>query len=87
MPVDCSWGVLENYSKLGPDYLKKTNALRSKYHPIELDLTISLGKRRFFEFSEVLTKLATKNLGVFFAYGPLNLIAKNKTNSFHVSLE
>jgi len=42
VPVDCSWGVLENYSKLGPDYLKKTNALRSKYHPIELDLTISL---------------------------------------------
>ena len=43
-PTDCSWGVLENYKKLGPDYLKKTDALRSKYHPIELDLTIPLGK-------------------------------------------
>ena len=43
-PTDCSWGVLENYKKLGPDYLKKTDALRSKYHPIELDLTIPLGR-------------------------------------------
>ncbi|XP_023320162.1 7-methylguanosine phosphate-specific 5'-nucleotidase A [Eurytemora carolleeae] len=44
-PVDCSWGVLENYKKLGPDYVKKTNALRSKYHPIELDLSISLEEK------------------------------------------
>ena len=48
VPVDCSWGVLENYSKLGPDYVKKTNDLRAKYHPIELDLSISLGR---FEWS------------------------------------
>ena len=45
-PVDCSWGVLENYKKLGPDYVKKTNALRSKYHPIELDLSVSLGNQQ-----------------------------------------
>jgi HAD superfamily hydrolase (TIGR01544 family) len=44
-PVECSWGVLENYKKLGPDYVKKTNALRSKYHPIELDLTIPLDEK------------------------------------------
>jgi len=42
VPVDCSWGVLENYRELGEDYVKKTNALRAKYHPIELDLSISL---------------------------------------------
>ena len=40
-PVDCSWAVLENFKKLGEDYTAKTNALRAKYHPIELDLTIS----------------------------------------------
>lgn len=45
VPVDCSWGVLENYSKLGPDYVKKTNDLRAKYHPIELDLSISLEEK------------------------------------------
>jgi len=45
VPVDCSWGVLENYSKLGEDYVKKTNALRSKYHPIELDLSIPLEEK------------------------------------------
>ena len=39
------WGVLENNKKLGPDYVKKTNALRSKYHPIELDLSISLEEK------------------------------------------
>lgn len=44
-PTDCSWGVLENYKKLGPDYLKKTDALRYKYHPIELDLTIPLDEK------------------------------------------
>eukprot|EP00088_Acartia_fossae_P020169 TRINITY_DN21822_c0_g3_i1.p1 TRINITY_DN21822_c0_g3~~TRINITY_DN21822_c0_g3_i1.p1 ORF type:complete len:299 (-),score=49.93 TRINITY_DN21822_c0_g3_i1:541-1437(-) len=44
-PVDCSWGVLENYKELGVDYVQKTNALRAKYHPIELDLSISLEEK------------------------------------------
>ena len=39
------WGVLETNKKLGPDYVKKTNALRSKYYPIELDLSISLEEK------------------------------------------
>lgn len=41
VPVDCSWAVLESYKKLGEGYTQKTNALRAKYLPIELDLTIS----------------------------------------------
>jgi len=45
VPVDCSWGALENYKKLGESYNKKTNELKAKYLPIELDLTIPQEKK------------------------------------------
>lgn len=45
VPVDCSWGALENYKKLGKGFNEKTNALKAKYLPIELDLTIPLEKK------------------------------------------
>ena len=35
--MDCSWGVLEHYKELSPEYLRKTAALKALYHPIELD--------------------------------------------------
>jgi len=41
-PVDCSWGVLENYHQLPSSYHEKVQAIKAKYYPIELDLTVSL---------------------------------------------
>ncbi len=35
--VDCSWGVLENSPLLPSDYTTRSNALKSKYLPIEHD--------------------------------------------------
>lgn len=36
-PVDCSWGVMENYKYLPKAYLDQTHALRTKYLKIEQD--------------------------------------------------
>ena len=41
VPVDCSWGVLENYKELPASYHEKVRAAKDKYYPIELDMTIS----------------------------------------------
>lgn len=40
--LDCSWGVMESSPLLPPAFTEKTNALRAKYLPIELnpDLTV-----------------------------------------------
>ena len=40
----CSWGVLENYEKMGADYFEKNAAVRKIYYPIELDLSIPISK-------------------------------------------
>ena len=39
--LDCSWGVLENYSELPSSYHDRVRAAKEKYHPIELDVSIS----------------------------------------------
>ena len=39
--LDCSWGVLESYSELPSSYHEKVRAAKEKYHPIELDVSIS----------------------------------------------
>ena len=39
--VECSWGVLENYKELPSSYHTQVKAAKDKYHPIELDLSIS----------------------------------------------
>ena len=39
--LDCSWGVLENYSELPTSYHDRVRAAKEKYHPIELDVSIS----------------------------------------------
>jgi len=44
-PVDCSWGVFENYHELPSDYHQKVKSVRDKYYPIEIDVTISLEKK------------------------------------------
>jgi len=44
-PVDCSWGVLENYSKLPLTYTEKVKILRDKYYPIEVDPSIPVDKK------------------------------------------
>ena len=35
LPVDCSWGVMENSPHLPSDYTSKSSALKEKYLPIE----------------------------------------------------
>jgi 5'-nucleotidase len=42
VPVDCSWGVLENYPELPGSYTEKVKVLRDKYYPIEIDPTRSV---------------------------------------------
>lgn len=44
-PLDCSWGVLENYKELPSDYHKKVNQVKDKYYPVELDLSLSLEEK------------------------------------------
>jgi len=39
--LDCSWGVLESYRELPSSYHEKVRAAKEKYHPIELDVSIS----------------------------------------------
>ena len=39
--LDCSWGVLENYKELPSSYHERVRAAKDKYHPIELDVSIS----------------------------------------------
>ena len=39
--LDCSWGVLENYRELPSSYHDRVRAVKEKYHPIELDVSIS----------------------------------------------
>ena len=39
--LDCSWGVLENYKELPGSYHERVRAAKEKYHPIELDVSIS----------------------------------------------
>jgi len=39
--LDCSWGVLENYKELPSSYHERVRAAKEKYHPIELDVSIS----------------------------------------------
>jgi len=39
--LDCSWGVLENYRELPSSYHDRVRAAKEKYHPIELDVSIS----------------------------------------------
>ena len=49
--MDCSWGALENYKRLGEEFNNKTNVLKAKYLPIELDLSIPLGDCKKFGFN------------------------------------
>jgi len=44
-PVDCSWGVLENFQELPSDYHDKVKSVKDKYYPVEIDLSISLEKK------------------------------------------
>merc|ERR1719187_1029520 len=44
-PVDCSWGVLENYKELPSDYHQKVKMVKDKYYPVEIDPSISLEKK------------------------------------------
>ena len=44
-PVDCSWGVFENYPELPGDYHEKVKKVKDKYYPVEIDVTISLEKK------------------------------------------
>jgi len=44
-PVDCSWGVLENFPELPMCYTEKVKELRSHYYPIELDPTLSVEEK------------------------------------------
>jgi len=44
-PVDCSWGVLENFPELPICYTEKVKELRSHYYPIELDPTLSVEEK------------------------------------------
>jgi hypothetical protein len=39
--VDSSWQMLEKYSRHSPEYVRKAAALVEKYHPIELDHTLT----------------------------------------------
>ena len=43
--TDCSWGVMENSPLLPKDYTDKTNALRSKYLPIEQDPNLTIAEK------------------------------------------
>ena len=43
--LDCSWGVLENYKELPSSYHERVRAAKDKYHPIELDVSISLEEK------------------------------------------
>jgi len=44
-PVDCSWGVLENYKELPSDYHEKVKMVKDKYYPVEIDTSISLEEK------------------------------------------
>jgi 5'-nucleotidase len=44
-PVDCSWGVLENFPELPKCYTEKVKELRSHYYPIELDPALSVQEK------------------------------------------
>jgi len=44
-PVDCSWGVFENFDKVPASYHAKVQTLKNKYFPIELDLSIEIEKK------------------------------------------
>jgi len=45
VPVDCSWGVLENYADLPSSYTEKVKILRNQYYPIEIDPSISIEEK------------------------------------------
>jgi len=45
VPVHCSWGVLENYEKMGAEYFEAVDKLRKKYYPMELDLSMPLKEK------------------------------------------
>jgi len=42
VPVDCSWGVFENFDKLPSTYHSKVKTIRDKYYPVEIDLSIKI---------------------------------------------
>merc|ERR1712004_633697 len=44
-PVDCSWGVLENFPELPKRYTEKVRELRSHYYPIECDPKLSVEEK------------------------------------------
>jgi len=44
-PVDCSWGVLENFPELPKRYTEKVKELRSHYYPIECDPKLSVEEK------------------------------------------
>ena len=39
--MDSSWQMLEKYPRHSPEYVRKAAALVEKYHPIELDHTLT----------------------------------------------
>ena len=43
--TDCSWGVMENSPLLPKGYTDKTNALRAKYLPIEMDPNLTVEEK------------------------------------------
>jgi len=43
--TDCSWGVMENSPLLPKGYTDKTNALRAKYLPIEMDPNLTIEEK------------------------------------------
>jgi len=44
-PVDCSWGVLENYSELPSSYHAKVQTVKSKYYPVEIDPKLTIEEK------------------------------------------
>ena len=45
LPVDCSWGVMENSPLLPADYTSKSGALKQKYLPIEHSADMSIEEK------------------------------------------
>ena len=44
-PLSCSWGVFETSRFVSKDYLEKSDQLRKKYLPIELDAHMSIEEK------------------------------------------
>jgi len=77
-PVDCSWGVLENFPELPSSYTQQVKALRDVYYPIEIDPALSVEEKTP-HMAEWYTKanLLLKESGVRAAWFPKMVQASN----------